>query len=223
MEDEKSKTNVANSFLSPEDRLRVVRRLKMDNQASASAEDFNMAYAYASLKDWKTYAFAVIYMGADGALYAFSLFLPSILRELGYSATTANLLSVPPYACGAALTVLVGWYADRSQHRGWCNVGVSLFGVLGFALLTGTTNPGLKYAATFLGALGIYPCIANTIVWTSNNTEGVYKRGITLGIVIGWGNLNGVMSSNIYQSRDAVSDFLLAVFGLGTWGLTASL
>lgn len=51
--------------------------------------------------------------------------------------------------------------------------------------------------------MGIYPCVANTIVWTSNNTEGVYKRGITLGFVIGWGNLNGVVSSNIYQAKDA--------------------
>lgn len=32
---------------------------------------------------------------------------------------------------------------------------------------------------------------------------GVYKRGVTLGIVIGWGNLNGIVSSNIYRQADA--------------------
>jgi hypothetical protein len=57
----------------------------------------------------------------------------------------------------------------------------------------------LKYAGTFLGALGIYPCISNTISWVSNNIEGVYKRGVVLGFVIGWGNVNGIVSSNIYQ------------------------
>jgi hypothetical protein len=31
----------------------------------------------------------------------------------------------------------------------------------------------------------------------------VYKRGVTLGIVIGWGNLNGIVSSNIYRGKDA--------------------
>jgi hypothetical protein len=36
----------------------------------------------------------------------------------------------------------------------------------------------------------------------ANNTEGVYKRGVTLGFVIGWGNLNGVVSSNIYRAKD---------------------
>jgi hypothetical protein len=46
--------------------------------------------------------------------------------------------------------------------------------------------------------MGIYPCIANTISWMSNNIEGVYKRGVVLGIMIGWGNLNGIVSSNIY-------------------------
>jgi hypothetical protein len=75
---------------------------------------------------------------------------------------------------------------------------VSFFGIIGFAMLLGSQKPGIKYAGTFLGALGIYPCIANTISWVSNNIEGVYKRGVVLGFVIGWGNLNGIVSSNIY-------------------------
>jgi hypothetical protein len=61
----------------------------------------------------------------------------------------------------------------------------------------------VQYAGVYLGALGIYPCISNTISWTANNVEGVYKRGITLGFVIGWGNLNGVVASNIYRGKDA--------------------
>lgn len=129
-----------------------------------------------------------------GALYAFSLFLPSIIRELGYSNTKAQLLSVPPYVAACILTIIVGSLADKYNKRGVFNIGTSLLGVLGFALLLGSRSTPLSYIATFLGALGIYPCIPNTISWVSNNVEGVYKRGVTLGIVIGWGNLNGVVS-----------------------------
>lgn len=68
--------------------------------------------------------------------------------------------------------------------------------------------------------MGIYPCVANTVSWAANNSEGVYKRGVTLGFVIGWGNLNGIVSalrgpphnvradslgqvsSNIYRAED---------------------
>ncbi|CAO2648980.1 Nn.00g099290.m01.CDS01 [Neocucurbitaria sp. VM-36] len=190
------------TFLTPDDRARVLRRLRADKQASAAHEDFQMKYFWQSVKDWKTLMFAIIYMGADGSLYAFSLFLPTILQQLGYTSTKANLLSVPPYAVAAVFTVLIGWIADRTKQRGLCNIIMSIFGIVGFSMLLGSGKPGIQYAGTFLGAMGIYPCIANTISWASNNLEGVYKRGVTLGFVIGWGNLNGVVSSNIYRTKD---------------------
>ncbi|KAL9030426.1 MAG: hypothetical protein Q9196_001458 [Gyalolechia fulgens] len=190
------------TFLSDLDRQRVIRRLKADQQSSAEHEEFRMTYFWASVKDWKTWLSAVVYMGCDGPLYAFSLFLPTIINGLGYTSTRAQLLSVPPYAAAALLTVAIGYIADRTHQRGLANMGVSVFGVVGFAMLLSAESPGVQYAGTFLGALGIYPCIANTITWVSNNTEGVYKRGVTLGFVIGWGNLNGVVSSNIYRRSD---------------------
>jgi len=60
----------------------------------------------------------VIYMGCDGVLYAFSLFVPTIIKNLGYSSTRAQLLTVPPYAIAAVVTVIVGYTADRTQKRG---------------------------------------------------------------------------------------------------------
>lgn len=186
------------TFLSDTDRARVVRRLKLDQQSSAEHENLKMKYVWASLKDYKMWLGMVIYMGCDMPLYAFSLFLPSIVLEMGYTTTKAQLLSVPPYAAAAILTVVIGFVADRTHRRGLCNIGISLIGITGFAMLLGSRDPHVKYAGTFLGALGIYPCIANTITWVANNIEGVYKRGIVLGCVIGWGNLNGIVSSNIY-------------------------
>ena len=41
------------------------------------------------------------------------------------------------------------------------------------------------------------------ITWINNNFEGVYKRGVAVGAVVMWGNLNGIMSSNIYRDTDA--------------------
>ncbi|KAH8890457.1 MFS general substrate transporter [Thozetella sp. PMI_491] len=187
-------------FLSEEDRARVVRRLKLDQQASADHETFKSTFFWEAVKDWKMYMGMIIYMGCDMPLYAFSLFLPTIVSNLGWGNTVvrAQLMSVPPYAAATILTVAIGFIADRTRSRGLCNICVSLLGVIGFSMLLGSDRPGVQYAGTFLGALGIYPCIANTITWMANNIEGVYKRGVVLGFVIGWGNLNGVVSSNIY-------------------------
>ena len=131
-------------FLSIDDRRRVIRRLKEDKQSSAEHEEFKMAYFWASVKDWKTYTGMLIYMGCDGALYAFSLFVPTIIKELGYKSTTAQLLSVPPYAVAAVLTITVGFVADRTRQRGLCNIAVSFLGIIGFGMLIGKFSPSLR-------------------------------------------------------------------------------
>ena len=125
------------TFLSEDDRLRVIRRLKEDQQSSAEHEDFKLTYLWKSLGDWKTYTGMIIYMGCDGALYAFSLFIPTIIAGLGYTSTRAQLLTVPPYAVAAVVTIAVGFIADRTHQRGICNMVMSLFGIAGFAMLLG--------------------------------------------------------------------------------------
>ncbi|KAK1534850.1 major facilitator superfamily transporter [Colletotrichum costaricense] len=189
-------------FLTPDERIRVQRRLIADKQGR-TAEDFDKRHIYAAMTDWKTYGYMVIYMGCLVPLYAFSLFLPTILRGMGHQGTKAQLLSVPPYAVAAALTVTVGIIADKTRWRGYCNVATVTIGIVGFVMLISTTNPKVQYAGTFLGAAGIYPTISNTLSWVINNTEGSLKRAFVLGMVVGWGNLNGVVSSNIYIKAES--------------------
>ncbi|KAH9880271.1 hypothetical protein IAQ61_000560 [Plenodomus lingam] len=190
------------SFLTPDEKLRAMRRLKADGQARAKVGSIDRRHVFAALRDWKTWGYAVIYMGCLCPLYCFSLFLPTILLGMGYTGTTAQLLSVPPYAVAATMTVIIGWIADRTKLRGICNMGVSLIGCIGFAMLLATTNVRVQYAGTFLGAAGIYPTVSNTLTWASNNVEGSLKRGVMVGVVVGWGNLNGVVSSNIYNPAE---------------------
>lgn len=191
------------TFLSSDDKARVVLRLKRDNQSSAEYEEFKMHYVWEAIKDWKTYAGMLLYMGPLMPLYAFSLFLPSIVENLSFTNPDAviknQLLSVPPYAVAAVATVAVGFWSDRVKKRGIFIMCIAPVGIVGFIMLLASTRPGVQYAGTFLGALGIYPPISLIIAWVANNTEGVYKRGIVLGMVIGWGNLNGVVSSNVYR------------------------
>jgi MFS family permease len=188
--------------LTPEERAIVTARLEADGQQGARDEKFQWSVFWESFADWKTWTGMVMYMGVDGALYAFSLFLPSVIFEMGYTATKAQLMSVAPYAVACFFTVVIGFYADR-YGRGIFNIGVSAIGAIGFLILAVSKSGALSYFATFLGAMGIYVCIPNTISWVSNNCDGVYRRGVTVGAVIAWGNLNGVVSSNIYRQKDA--------------------
>ncbi|KAK1750392.1 major facilitator superfamily domain-containing protein [Echria macrotheca] len=219
-------------FLSPEDRARVIRRLRSDKQAIAEKEHFAWGYVWSSVTDWKMWIGAAIYSGITVPLYSFSIFLPTIIHDLGWSETIveAQLYSVPPYVAAAILTVVVGWLADRTRTRGIYNIGSSVLASVGFIMLLATHHPAVAYCGTFLGALGIYPCISNTITWVANNTEGVYRRGVILGFVIGWGNLCGIVSSNIYfsppyyaEGHGVVLGFLVVFLMGGSMAMTVLL
>ncbi|KAF3916881.1 hypothetical protein ABW20_dc0110468 [Dactylellina cionopaga] len=156
-----------------------------------------------SLTDWKTYTGIMIYGGAAGPVFAFSLFLPSIIADMGtFDPTTAQLLTIPPYIAGCIATLLIALLADKTSQRGLCNIFTCLFAVLGFLLLLFGKNVGMKYTGTFLAAIGIYPCVPNAVAWSSNNIIDPGKRGLSLGFVIGIGNLAGVVNCFVYRSRD---------------------
>lgn len=189
-------------FLSPEDRQRVILRLQRDQQSSAKHEEYKTSYLWQALSDWKTYVGMLIYMGPLMPLYSFSVFLPSIIQNFSFTSKDQviknQLLSVPPYALAAAVTISVGFLSDRTKKRGFFIMACAPVGMAGFIMIMASHNPAVQYLGCFLGALGIYPVIPITITWMANNIEGVYKRGIVLGMVIGWGNLNGVVSSNVF-------------------------
>lgn len=141
-------------FLSERERAFVIHRLQADDQFSAGGEQLRWRYIFKSILDWKTWVGSeccfstpsrvvlkcgitvLLYMGADAPLYAFSLFLPSIINQLGmsrsqakqreshvalkgFTATPANLLTVPVYVLACAVTCFVGFMADRLGNRGY--------------------------------------------------------------------------------------------------------
>ncbi|KAI0094965.1 major facilitator superfamily domain-containing protein [Irpex rosettiformis] len=195
-------------FLSETERVWVIRRLQADLKRSAGGESFKMKFVLQSLKDWKTWIAMGIYMGFDGPLFAFSLFTPTIINQLGkylitrFKATAANLLSVPVYAWACIVTLGIGFLGDRMGNRGVLNLLLFGIGSVGYIILIASSNPSLSYFATYLAASAIYPTIPNSVAWVSSNVEGSYKRSATLGMAIGWGNLNGAVTSNVYRAVD---------------------
>ncbi|KAF9650536.1 MFS general substrate transporter [Thelephora ganbajun] len=189
-------------FLTDAERTVIIRRLQNDDQYSAAGEKLKMKNIWQSLTDWKTYLTMLMYAGSDAPLYAFSLFLPTIINQLGFSATPANLLTVPVYVVACIMTCAVGFYGDCKGRRGLLNIIFLCIAAAGYIILICSRSPASSYFAVYLAACGIYPTIPNTIAWVSNNVEGSYKRSVSLAMTISFGNINGAVSSNVYRARD---------------------
>ncbi|KAK0239155.1 MFS general substrate transporter [Armillaria nabsnona] len=204
-------------FLSEAERTVVIRRLQADSQFSAVGEKFKMKYIKQSILDWKPWVGMMTFAGSAMPLYAFALFLPSIINEVSvllsfgcYTATRANLLTVPVYVFACIVTCIVGFFSDRWGRRGYLNILVlnNCIGAAGYIILIASRSAPLSYFAAFLAACA----------WFSNNIEGTYKRGVTLGMIISFGSLNGAVSSNVYRASDKpwyTLGMVLMYIGLG--------
>lgn len=93
------------------------------------------------------------------AVYALSLFLPAIIKGLGYSAAIAQLLTIPVYAAATISCILVGYYADKTGQRSLFTVLCYCAIVVGYIIAVAPPKfmPGLTYAGCFIAACGIYP------------------------------------------------------------------
>lgn len=124
-------------------------------------------------------------------VYAFSFFIPTIINELGYKSTTAQLLSTPPYVAGCFFTVLLGILSDKYSIRGPFVLGCTSLAIAGYAILYGSSKAELSYAGTIIAASGVFPSIPIVLAWAGGSAGGDIKRGVAIAMTIGFGNLGG--------------------------------
>jgi len=110
-------------LLSPTERTKWLRRLTASQGVTNSPLPFSGSQVWKGALDWKTYAYAILYLAIAEPFYALSLFTPTIIAALGFTNAAANLLSAAPYALGFLTTLATALVSDRMAIRGPFIVG----------------------------------------------------------------------------------------------------
>jgi MFS family permease len=129
-----------------------------------------------------------VYWGIVAPLYGISFFLPTIIRDLGYTASTAQLLTIPIYITAAVVAIISAYFSDRHGQRSPFILFFMGMIAIGFVIVLASIGrgvPGVVYAGVFIAVVGIYPAFPGNITWMSNNLAGSYKRSIGMAIHIG--------------------------------------
>ncbi|ETN39865.1 uncharacterized protein HMPREF1541_06091 [Cyphellophora europaea CBS 101466] len=201
------------TFLSENERDVIQRRLKADSDAT-NDEAFNWANVRKALTDIKVYLYCFNFHTMSLPLYTLSLFLPSIIRDLGYSSAQAQLLTIPPYAIAFITTMTMAVLSERYKRRAPFIIGSSSFAIIGYILLLADPRPGPSYTGTIFAAAGIYPSVALVLAWPANNVSGQTKRAVANGLQISIGNLGAVLGTQLYRTETAPRYFLGHSFAL---------
>ncbi|KAI4528349.1 major facilitator superfamily domain-containing protein [Schizophyllum commune] len=193
-------------FLTPDERARVVQRLAEDNEGLSS--EWKSHFAWSAPKDIKIWLQAIVFFCVLTPTYGLSLFMPTIIANMGYTSGIANLLTVPPFVFGCIICCLGGWYSDRFNTRFAPLVAFFSTAIVGFILLITSNEVAAQYIGTFLAAAGIYSTVPISSMWAGNNMGGKTKRTVGIGMTICFGNMGGVVCSYLFPAADSPRFFM---------------
>jgi cyanate permease len=118
-----------------------------------------------------------MYFSCNVSFSSLPVFLPTILKEMGFSAINAQGLTAPPFFLSFLITVITPYIADRTQQRGIMLIILTIIGGVGYIMLATAKSVGARYAGVFLAAGGIFPSIANILPWVSaKSSKGIEQK-----------------------------------------------
>jgi hypothetical protein len=200
-------------FLTPEQRAFGASRIQIDGARyvqhtygkdglEKSTERLSRRDVIETAKDWKLWYVLFFNICASIPSQAFSVFLPLVVKGLGYQSITANLMSVPPYVCGAVGLYIFALHSDYRRERGFHILGGLILCLVGLIITVTVSHTPSRYAGLCILTFGSYVSAPLTVAWLSGNTPEPGKRSLVLG-VNGFGNLAGIIGSELFQAKYA--------------------
>ncbi|PCD44664.1 hypothetical protein AU210_000120 [Fusarium oxysporum f. sp. radicis-cucumerinum] len=173
-------------FLTPEERRFLAWRMQAEmgiNSDQAHEEKLDFQTVKSGLNDWRIYVAVIIFLANSVGIYAFSFTVPTVILELGYTAATAQLLTIPIYVCAMILATTLAALPDRYKKR--------------FPFLM----VGLGVAAAGLISLLAIPRPVDHVD-IGNNLSPSSKRAVGMAVFMSLGNLGGIAGSNIFPEEE---------------------
>ncbi|KAJ5582998.1 hypothetical protein N7535_001618, partial [Penicillium sp. DV-2018c] len=174
-----------------------------EEQKKASWKDVK-----AVISNWRMYLLAYILLCQSACSYGTKFTLPTITTAMGFKATNAQLMTVPPYVAGAISAVFFSTLSDRFYWRMPFVVAPVTLIITGYAIIVGLkgelqANIGPGFFAIILTCMGIYPTHPGTTSWTLNNLAPSNRRAVGSAFNICVGNIGGIVGSYMYLDREA--------------------
>ncbi|KAI5475873.1 MFS general substrate transporter [Pseudohyphozyma bogoriensis] len=194
-------------WLSDDERNYLVLRQKYAHGPVPQSSTLQWKYVRQALCDWKGWFGCIIFWGNSIPVYGLSYTLPTIVKNLGFSAAKAQGMAAPPYIFACIVTVVVSLLSDKYKKRSLVIFSAYCGTVVGYAILISTSGKthltGVTLFGVFVTAASLYSALPPTMAWIANNIEGQAKRAAVLAIVPTIGQLGGVIGSHIYLSNQA--------------------
>ncbi|KAF8706129.1 Adenylosuccinate synthetase, partial [Rhizoctonia solani] len=192
-------------FLNEREKMIAIQRLMQDEDngntaGSQAAKGDSWWRAFKSLNTWIC---AICFLLNNMTVQGISLFMPTLLKGMGYSTIQSQLRTVPPYVVASVFSIAIAYGSFRSGRRGMWLLFIVPLVITGLAILLGTSNSQANYAGVFLIAMGAFPQGPILLSWATNNSAPNTVRAVSSALVVAIGTMGPIVTSWIYLPSDS--------------------
>ncbi|KAJ4137878.1 hypothetical protein NW754_001523 [Fusarium falciforme] len=202
-------------FLS-QDQKQLMQERRLRDVAYTGSDEFSWSYVWMAFTDVMVWVAALSLFCAGIPLFGFGLFLPTIIRGLGFESIKVNYLTIPVYVVGCIILGTATFVSDRLRKRAMIAWMPPVLVIIGYAVVLGTPAAGPGYFAMFMCS-GVYTYNAILVAWVSNNIKPDHKRSAALPFFLSIANVSGVVASQVYPNFTAPRQEDTSPFRRGTW------
>lgn len=148
-----------------------------------------------------------MFFSCNVAFSSMPVFLPTILRDMGYHSITSQALTAPPYLFSFVVVLATAYYSDRLQSRSTFVILHSVLATVGYSTVAlcgyyRSSNTLLRYFAIYPAAAGFFSAVTIIITWTINNQESDSAKvgGVVIMNVIG--QMGPLVGTSIFPKED---------------------
>lgn len=181
-------------WLSDDEKARIAACLKRDREESHASDAHHALWP--ALRDPRVLLMAAIYFGIVIGLYGISLWLPQMVKGMGFTNHETGWIVSAVYVVAAIAMPLWGWSSDRTRERIWHTSLASFIGAVGFIGGAYLHSPALVILSLGLAAVGTYVAIVPFWALPPTFLGGTAAAG-GIALINSTGNLGGFVGPSI--------------------------
>ncbi|PON25104.1 hypothetical protein TGAM01_v206185 [Trichoderma gamsii] len=200
-------TRLTWSFLGQKEREWIVHRIQRD-RGDTQVPPFNLKKFLGSGRDWKVWAYAMMFFNTTTLTYALAYTLPLILtKELHFSVGESQCLVAPPYAFAGIVMFAAAYAGDKLRVRGPIIIFNMVLCLIGLPIMGWAPHAGARYFGIFLVTAGANSNVPSIMAFQANNVRGQWKRAFCSATLVGFGGLGGIAGSLVFRTQDAATGY----------------
>lgn len=206
-------------WLTPAERAWLVEELRHERRQKDAHRAFGIGEM---MRNPQVLWMSLNYFGIVTGSLGMAMFIPQIIKQLGFSNMNVGWLTMIPYLIGAASMLIFGWSSDRRQERRWHLVIASVFAGAGLLIAGLTMGTMWSLVGMSLAAAGFYGSKGPFFAMPA-----MFLSGTALAAGLGWinalGNTGGAVGPWLVGlARDATGNFATGLYLLTAFSILSA-